>query len=131
MDTYAAGTRSACKQRVVIFEHSVIMDPAGLAAHAVTGVTDAGPEIVAGSTAMAAGQEPATQAATQGAANDSPSEQAVLAQEATGSQRPVACLGKDKAFSPARYVSCCCWVPIIFLSASFTLGNTHMVFMLP
>ncbi len=60
------------------------MDAAGLAAHAVTGVTDPAPEIVAGSTAMAAGQDPATQAATQGAATDSPLEQAVLAQEAAG-----------------------------------------------
>ncbi|KAL0031827.1 hypothetical protein WJX79_009679 [Trebouxia sp. C0005] len=59
------------------------MDAAGLAAHAVAAVTDPAPEIVAGSTAMAAGQEPATQAATQGVANDSPLEQAVLAQEAT------------------------------------------------
>ncbi len=107
------------------------MDAAGLASHAVTGVTDPAPEIVAGSTAMAAGQEPATRAATQGAANDSPSEQAVLAQEVTGSQRPVACLGKDKAFSPARYMSCCCLVPSKFLSVSFKLGNTHMVFMPP
>jgi hypothetical protein len=71
------------------------MDATGLAAHAVTGVTDPAPEIVAGSTAMAAGQEPATQTATQDAATDSPLEQAVLAQEAAGSQRPVACLGTE------------------------------------
>lgn len=104
------GLLQATRGDLRAYGHLVIMDAAGLAAHAVAAVTDPAPEIVAGSTAMAAGQEPATQAATQGVANDSPLEQAVLAQEATGSQRPVACLCRDKAFFPAQRYMSCCWV---------------------
>ncbi len=101
------GQLQATRGNLRAYGNLVIMDAAGLAAHAATGATDPAPEIAAGSTAMAAGQEPATQAATQGAASDSPLEQTFLAQEAAGSQRPVACMGKDKAFFPAqRY-----WAP--------------------